>query len=1155
MSKSIKALLAAAVVGLFAWGCEKYDDTALNKKIDGLDTRVTALEKAVQDLNNTTIPGLKSLIEALQKQVSISSVTPTADGYVISFSDGTKATLTNGKDGKDGANGKDGKDGANGADGKDGKDGANGTDGKDGKDGADGQTPVIGVQLVDGVYCWTVNGVLLLDGNQKPIPVTGANGKDGQDGKDGANGKDGQDGKDGANGKDGQDGKDGATPQFRITDGVWEVSVDGGTTWAAVPVTGSVPEYVIITEEEDAYVFTFADESTIVIPKEQVFCLVITPQQETTDIYNGETLKFDYVVKGASAEDELLVDILNITPNYWDFEQSKVVPDEADATKGVIEITSQTWNDGVQYKIFIHAANGKGKTDTKVIVLTSKVFDAVFDVALETAAGGEYAFEVKSNDPFTVVTTVDWITAAETKANYEWTGTITIAPNETNVYRDGFVRVIYNDWGGVAKEFYVLQEPAGDKATSISYIKNSFEDGKEGVKANHLTVIAAGEKGALVTDGSEYMVVVLKEGQTALESGKVYDFCGTVTATEFGEHADWWSDVALTEAVATVVEGVDPVEVEFLSKYTYFGESWYRFNTTILYGKLEKEEDTYVISRPDFGYRGKNYILVDPAASLKLDELVGKNVFVKAWLLSSAWADGEPDTFTLLPIEAKAFELKEATTSLEFSFDKYYEAKLTPAEGTYFRYQFLPIADPEAEDAYATMEDIESLYNSDIMNMLYSVPSYETIEDFLKAYYYDTEEVSFDVSATYYQIDPDFDWSSWDGNPDNLPIIPLTYPVGSEFNVLAWVWDKNGPTGEYILKTFTREAVPYENYLGYWKTNAGVWKVAEKKAGETFKVTGVFSDYNAELEFTYDENNGLMMIPAQDMYSPTWYNDEYGYLARVLDAYYYPRKSYEEHLGEDVAQLFVNKRNNLEFKAIDAYEGYENRLQISAYVVSNGNYVGTFNTAWIYDSPRIDPSEAYLAWGGNWKLGDTVITITPEENSDIYYTVTGLHPKQNVTLSAQFDMETNNVIIYGYQYAQGESEYTKDGHKYHYYAVAKTADGGLWVTGDKLVTLVMDEEGKVEVQPGTYQTDEMDEPAEYSAFGLAGLFAPTDVWDWESDNAVWYNLPATLEKSDTAPAGIMKYDKIEPQSAPAATKPAKIERMMTLKEFRARLAK
>ena len=187
------------------------------------------------------------------------------------------------------------------------------------------------------------------------------------------------------------------------------------------------------------------DESTIVIPKEQVFCLVITPQQETTDIYEGETLKFDYVVKGASAEDDLLVDILNIVPDYGSFQDSKVIPDKEDTTKGVIEITTQNpWNDGVQYKFFIHAANGKGKTDTKVIVLTAKAFDAVFDVALEAAAGGEYAFEVKSNSPFTVETTVDWITAAETKANYEWTGTITIAPNETNVYRDGFVRVIYS---------------------------------------------------------------------------------------------------------------------------------------------------------------------------------------------------------------------------------------------------------------------------------------------------------------------------------------------------------------------------------------------------------------------------------------------------------------------------------------------------------------------------------------------------------------------------------------------------------------------------------------------------------------------------------------------------------------------------------------
>lgn len=1111
MSKSIKALLAAAVVGLFAWGCEKYDDTALNKKIDGLDTRVTALEKAVQDLNNTTIPGLKSLIEALQKQVSISSVTPTADGYVISFSDGTKATLTNGKDGKDGANGKDGKDGANGkdgkdgvngTDGKDGKDGANGTDGKDGKDGADGQTPVIGVKLVDGVYCWTVNGELLLDANQQPIPVTGANGKDGKDGKDGADGKDG---KDGADGKDGKDGADAVAPQFRITDGVWEVSVDGGTTWAAVPVTGSVPEYVIITETEVAYVFTFADESTIVIPKEQVFCLVITPQQETTDIYSGETLKFDYVVKGASAEDDLLVDILNITPSYWAFSDSKVVPDKEDATKGVIEITSQTWDDKVQYKIFIHAANGKGKTDTKVIVLTSKTVDAVFDVALEAAAGGEYAFEVKSNSPFNVVTDVDWIVANETKAAYEWHGSITIAANETNEYRDGYVRVIY-EWGEIVKEFYVLQEPATDKATDINNVKYNFADGTEGVKANHLTVIATGEKSALVTDGSEYMVVVLKEDQAALESGKVYDFSGTVTRTEYDEHSDWWSDGALTEAVATVVEGVEPVEVEFMSKYTYFDWSWYRYNTTILYGKLDKEDDSYVISLPDFGPRGKNYILLDPATSLKLDELVGKNVFVKAWLLSSAWADGEPDTYTLLPIEAKAFELKEATTSLEFSFDKYYSFGIKPAEGISYTYQYFIVEDPTAEGAYKTKSDIENAYTSNILNMLQRIgPTYNEEHPIYSVEDYVNENIGGKEETT---ISCPISWG-YDGekNIEN-------YPAGTQFNVLAWAWDKNGPTGEYILKAIEKEAVPYKNYLGYWQTDNGVWKVEEQEANKTYKVRGVLGDWDNVLEFRYD--NGNMMLIGQDINSPEYWDwvEDPGYYVRVLAGYYGSNLTYEDVLGKDFAAAFVRKDGNMVFTPL-VVAGYRaSYMAQNGFNISSGNWYNYYGYMYLYTSAApIDPSEEFLAWSGDWNLGDVTITITPQENSDRFYDVVGLIPGENVPITAQFDMSTGNIEIYGYQWVN--ANYKKNNHKYQYYLVGQPdAEGLTWIANDKLATLSMAEDGKsATVEAGVCSYD--DETL-YAKFGLVGHYEPTDDWDFEGENAILFDLPNTLIRPSAA---------------------------------------
>jgi len=98
-------------------------------------------------------------VEEPEEGKTIVSVTPTDDGYIITFSDGTSIEVKNGKDGKDGVDGKDGADGQPGAPGADGKDGKDGTNGKDGVDGQPG--------------------------------APGADGKDGKDGKDGVDGKDG----------------------------------------------------------------------------------------------------------------------------------------------------------------------------------------------------------------------------------------------------------------------------------------------------------------------------------------------------------------------------------------------------------------------------------------------------------------------------------------------------------------------------------------------------------------------------------------------------------------------------------------------------------------------------------------------------------------------------------------------------------------------------------------------------------------------------------------------------------------------------------------------------------------------------------------------------------------------------------------------------
>lgn len=91
-------LLVAVVLlfGMTSCGGDEYDDTALKQQIADLEKRVSAAE---------------TVLRAYDQALFIKSVTTTSNGYVITFSDNSKATITNGKDGADGQPGKDGKDG------------------------------------------------------------------------------------------------------------------------------------------------------------------------------------------------------------------------------------------------------------------------------------------------------------------------------------------------------------------------------------------------------------------------------------------------------------------------------------------------------------------------------------------------------------------------------------------------------------------------------------------------------------------------------------------------------------------------------------------------------------------------------------------------------------------------------------------------------------------------------------------------------------------------------------------------------------------------------------------------------------------------------------------------------------------------------------
>ena len=174
----------SAIVALSAVAGCSYDDTALWREMEQVKERVTSLEEAVIKTNEDIV-ALQTIVDALQKNLYVVSVTPTAEGYTILFSDNTSVTITNGKDGANGTN-----------------------------------APIISVREdEDGNYYWTIDGEWLLVNGER----IRANGLDG------------------VNGENGTKGEDAIAPQVRInnTTKEWEISTDGGITWVS---TGVVAE-------------------------------------------------------------------------------------------------------------------------------------------------------------------------------------------------------------------------------------------------------------------------------------------------------------------------------------------------------------------------------------------------------------------------------------------------------------------------------------------------------------------------------------------------------------------------------------------------------------------------------------------------------------------------------------------------------------------------------------------------------------------------------------------------------------------------------------------------------------------------------------------------------------------------------------------------
>ena len=871
-------------------------------------------------------------------------------------------------------------------------------------------------------------------------------------------------------------------------------------------MTGTPAPAITIEETETAWVFTLADNTSFTIPKaepEVPFAIVLEVEPGTSLLYD-EKMSIPYSVSGVEEGDEITMDVLNIVPNYNGIEYEIIPANEGNFASGKIELTCKQWTfDDMLFKVFVYAANGKGKTDIKCIATTVKAVEAVFDAKLVDAGEQTIQFDFKANEEnLKVVTDVDWITLEPaTKANFEWHGSVIVAANETNVYRNGHVKVVYT-WDEnqvfMDNEFEILQEPATDKATSISYIKNSFEDGKEGVKANHLTVIAAGKKTAVVTDGSEssntYKYLILENVATQLEVGKVYDFVGTVVKNNTDRNDTWLTDVTATE-----VTGVEPVEWNFMDNYQYMNSTT-RFRTTIIYGVLEKENDIYCIKN----LADENCPFIIDDAPFALDELVGKTVFLNAYkLYYHRYTDVTPYIYDIhvIATEAKVVNFTPESSVKYLDDDLCFYSKISSPDNVNY-WSWCKNGYPEDSFVGYTEDDVKVFMQSQSLNLLQNI-AYSTIEEYIQ-----------NTTATGVCS---YNWQVFNGQ-----VSWLALEIGED----------GFPTGQYLIKTDARKIVPYEYYLDTWKVQNDYWTITEKEKGVSYNVTGICntkrSQYNEDgekivIEALYDAKTGAFTLASQEIAPP--YERGNSVLTDYLTAEGYVDGNWQiapyEKVGETMLNVTLRKVSVDDDEFMYFVPTDLNAYTYLCFATHNitDNYMwGTWGTNWTYirytrgyRDVTPDPADAYSAWIGQWKLGDDTITISPKEVNETLL-MSGFGEK-DVEQIVFFDTNTGNIE---FKHVRSGITYKQGSRYYEYYGVGQDEnDAFVWGDNNTVATFAMQEDGSATIVP----TESFRWVSPYgdiygSSWSMIGTFYggnwDSDRWmtsdgTWMVARSVWFN--------------------------------------------------
>ena len=448
-----KYLLLLFTIGLFT-GCNDYDDGKLWDSVNDLETRLSVLEKQCKEMN-ANIESMKVIVDVLQSNDYITNVTVVTEngveiGYKVDFKVHPSITIYHGEDGKAGETPRIGENGnwwvgnqdtgvkAKGEDGGQGQTphiGSNGNwwigtedTGVKAK-GEDGVTPVIGIkQDVNGIYYWTQKigdgeSTWILDSKGEKIKATGEDGQAGETPYIGSNGNWWIGTEDtGIKAK----GENGITPQLKIENDNWMLSVDNGASWQNLgKAKGDKGDsfFKSVVNNENDLTLELEDGTVIKLPKQQVFSITLD-KTRFSDVLPSTSYEVNYTVTGEEGQRS---NVEVIAPADW-----KAVVQRTNDRGGKIVVTTPSFVTDSKIIVLVSDENGgntlmktvtflKGKISVEKTGYTVESGGEVIDVKVETSI--DYVVSVATEDQ-------SWI-SCETYPG-EGKFTLTIQPNSAS---------------------------------------------------------------------------------------------------------------------------------------------------------------------------------------------------------------------------------------------------------------------------------------------------------------------------------------------------------------------------------------------------------------------------------------------------------------------------------------------------------------------------------------------------------------------------------------------------------------------------------------------------------------------------------------------------------------------------------------------------